>query len=1110
MGGEGDASPFVTVVTGHMSADFDALAATVLAGRLFALKDRAGQSKEVERREEIFLLFAGSMDEILNAWIKAHEDFLKQHNFIFSLKEIDCTNVRRLVMVDGRNYHRFSHVHPLLELRQKQQEQGLHAEDKLQVHIYDHHPNSENDVSGDYETVRRWGSCTTILLSELHKLLKERESSTSGLKEGVDGSSVSVLTKEEATLAGLALYDDTGFFTYDTTTLHDFEMASFLLSCGMDLSALSEHRHQRMNQSMASSGGGIHPSMIDEESKRLAEDIRNNAKEYIIHDQPVIISQVASEQYVKNLSSMVQGFMEVEQLRCPLFVVARLADRVVIVARGGSKDEEGQSVVDVGRICQSFGGGGHAGAASATVKDVTAEQVHNELYALLVSHMSPPVRLEQIMTKPPVVAYSKQTMADVSKLFLRFNLKKAPVVEGLPPSSGETVQEEEKEKEERRASNNNTINRRKVVGILDRVITEKAVHHNLSDVLAEEYMSTDFSYLYAKDPLDKAIEVILGEGQRIVPIMAGDGQSEDVDESLVGVISRTDLMHILLQEPSRFPVSFAEAKRRRGKERMQAQQKKRKSGEEKREEEEERGNASTYQFPSTQKRFRNDQGTTNEEEEEEETQKDTKEKSPEMEWRERETAQRNIVLPLMKSSLSSDIFEFLTQAGDVAKAIGCRVFVVGGFVRDLLMHRQNDDIDLVVEGDIDAFTDQLAKEVKGKVKKHAQFKTAVIALPNQLKIDVCMARLEYYPTPAALPTVELSSIKMDMYRRDFTINAMAIELTLGALGSLVDFFDCKKDIQQGKIRVLHSLSFVEDPTRILRAIRFEQRFGFSMGAQTLKLVKNCTKLQFFQQLSGSRLFHELEKMFCEEDTHVPFRCVKRLKELQLLDKISPRFKTHPPQDQLIEAAGHTIEWYLLSRFNPPLSNEVRWKLYLLAITARITKENEFKEVMSRFLFPEPVQTRFVDSRKHARQALRTLRSWSEEAKEEEAGKRQEKFKWSNVYNLLKPLPLEAILFMLSEINAAEEGSNDSGRTFAQPKKGDEQVRRLVHVFLSYLQHMKLEMNGNDLKKMGFQPSPLFSSVLKQVFKAKLDGNVHNKTEELELAKSLMDDGLQNK
>ena len=177
----------------------------------------------------------------------------------------------------------------------------------------------------------------------------------------------------------------------------------------------------------------------------------------------------------------------------------------------------------------------------------------------------------------------------------------------------------------------------------------------------------------------------------------------------------------------------------------------------------------------------------------------------------------------------------------------CNAYVAGGFVRDLLLQVKNTDIDIVIEGDGIRFAKTLAEQRHGIVHPHEKFGTATVIFPDQTRIDVATARLEYYEHPAAMPTVELSSIKLDLYRRDFTINAMAIHLNPDRFGTLVDYFNCQNDLKERRIQVLHNLSFVEDPTRIFRAIRFEGRLDFTITRHTEKLIKNTVQMNLFDR-----------------------------------------------------------------------------------------------------------------------------------------------------------------------------------------------------------------------------------------------------------------------
>ncbi|MEK7803396.1 MAG: CBS domain-containing protein, partial [Deltaproteobacteria bacterium] len=216
------------------------------------------------------------------------------------------------------------------------------------------------------------------------------------------------------------------------------------------------------------------------------------------------------------------------------------------------------------------------------------------------------------------------------------------------------------------------------------------------------------------------------------------------------------------------------------------------------------------------------------------------------------------VTRLMEERLPRHIMDILRNTGMAADELGCRAYAVGGFVRDLIMRYENLDIDIVVEGDGLAFANALGKRFGCRVRGHEKFGTAVVVFPGEFKVDIATARLEYYERPGALPTVELSSLKLDLYRRDFTINTLAVVINPRNFGELIDFFGAQKDIKDKTIRVLHNLSFVEDPTRVFRAIRFEQRYGFVMAKHTQSLIKNTVKLDILRRISGERVLNEIK------------------------------------------------------------------------------------------------------------------------------------------------------------------------------------------------------------------------------------------------------------
>lgn len=230
--------------------------------------------------------------------------------------------------------------------------------------------------------------------------------------------------------------------------------------------------------------------------------------------------------------------------------------------------------------------------------------------------------------------------------------------------------------------------------------------------------------------------------------------------------------------------------------------------------------------------------------------------------------------------MSPELTDLLRQIAIIADELSYNVYMIGGIVRDLVIGRKNEDLDIVVEGDAIELAKILSEKFGGSIRSHDTFGTATWKYSSELKVDLTSARTEFYDYPAALPTVERSSLKEDLLRRDFTINAMAIQINKREFGNLIDYFHGYKDIQQKKIKVLYNLSFIEDPTRILRAIRFEIRFGFKMNKQTLELVHSS--IDKLSVTSKTRIAHELMLLL---NTNQPVEAIIRLDQLGALEYI---------------------------------------------------------------------------------------------------------------------------------------------------------------------------------------------------------------------------------
>jgi tRNA nucleotidyltransferase (CCA-adding enzyme) len=258
--------------------------------------------------------------------------------------------------------------------------------------------------------------------------------------------------------------------------------------------------------------------------------------------------------------------------------------------------------------------------------------------------------------------------------------------------------------------------------------------------------------------------------------------------------------------------------------------------------------------------------------------------------------------------------KLIERIREVADAEDVPVYLVGGVVRDLLLGRPNEDLDLVVEGEGIAFAQALARKVNGHCHPHQPFLSAVLVLPDGHKVDVVSARTEFYRTPAALPEVETSLIRQDLYRRDFTINALALTLSGNRYGQLLDFFGGRKDLQRREIRVLHSLSFIDDPTRAIRAIRYARRLGFTIARDTRHLISTAVKEGAFAGLTGRRLVRELKMLLAEP--HPPLS-LAMLEEHDLLAAVSPELVWNEHVDAFLHEVEGQVNWYEVEHLGDP-------------------------------------------------------------------------------------------------------------------------------------------------------------------------------------------------
>ena len=423
---------------------------------------------------------------------------------------------------------------------------------------------------------------------------------------------------------------------------------------------------------------------------------------------------------------------------------------------------------------------------------------------------------------------------------------------------------------------------------------------------------------------------------------------------------------------------------------------------------------------------------------------------------------KKMISKSMKERFPEQLYNLLGEFGRIGDELEYSVYAVGGFVRDLLLRVENFDVDIVVEGDGIRLAEEFEKKFSCRIRTHKKFGTAIILFPDGLKVDVATARWEVYDSPAALPTVESASIKMDLYRRDFTINTLAIQLNPKAFGELIDFFGGIKDIKEKIIRVLHNLSFVEDPTRVFRAIRFEQRFGFQIGKHTQNLMKNAMKVGFLERLSGGRVLSELILILQEED---PLPALKRMRDFNLFPFLHANLRFDEQGEVFFEQIRHVISWFDLLFLEQRYE---RWLIYFYGLID-LLKEGEIEELCQRLAMNEKLKKRVIEGKLRADQTLLQIFSWINSDRQP---------KRSEIYDALNSLSTESKLFMMAKTTQVV-------------------TRRYISLYFTQLKDTKPLLRGTDLIQMGMKSGPSIKKALTGLLKARLDEKVITRQDEME-------------
>lgn len=843
------------------------------------------------------LFFPGHLSRSTRELYSLHKDVLP----IREPEMLHLGSVTELIVVDTQQASRIGRFQQLLE------------KPGVRVTIYDHHIEPVDPIRGATIHNQPVGAVTSWLVKQL-------------VERGTQ------LTSVEATIMALGIYADTACLTTPQTTIVDAEAVSFLLGQGANLEVIAHYVNNPLNLGQ----------------RQLLEELLANSERHAFSGVNALITTCTVGSYIDGLGLLTERLAEIEDTDV-VFCLVEMDGRIHLVGRSRHNH------LPINEVLEVFGGGGHAQAASATLKGQTLSEVREKLIQVLAEQLQPPCRASDLMSSPVHTTSPDTSMEEASLAMLRYGHSGLPV-----------VQEE------------------RLVGVVSRRDVDKSVHHGLTHAPVKAFMTSQVLTVSPMAPLDEIQRLLIGRDVGRLPVVDAAGK-------LMGIVTRTDVLRALhgRSYPHWYQTNFRQP-------------------------------LPENSVPGPR------------------------------------------LTGLMAEKLPKKLQGLLLLIGQEADRLQVRAYLVGGIVRDLLLDLPNLDVDIVVEPSAIPFAEHLAKVFGAELKTYPQFNTATLIIPGGLTCDLVTARTEFYASPAALPSVEASTIKQDLYRRDFTINTMAIDLSSGRYGDLLDFFGGRVDLRDGVVRVLFNLSFVEDPTRIFRAIRFEQRYGFGIESETMRFLKNALDNDLLHKVTPERLRNEIWAMFNEEQAA---RMILRMDELGVWQDILPELQFTDQLIRQIREANDQIKWFAGLQTEQKLDQAL---VYLLLIANALP--------------PAAVSTlpaRLSLCRRDKEQVLLFKQLFARLADQISAASDR-----SHTFELLAQ--------MIPECQAAAAVSLGS------------QVHQQLALYYQDYAKLNLETSGSDLLGLGLKPGPAVGAILKQLRMARLNGDVQDKAAELALARQLLE------
>ncbi len=843
------------------------------------------------------MVFSGKLTNNVKEFMSLYKDRIT----IKRAKDIEKDKVERVIMVDTRVAFRISSLTTLIEKQE------------IDVLIYDHHFERKKSIDYAREIIEEVGATTTMLVKRLKvKNIK--------------------ITSFEATLFALGIYEDTGCLVYKSTTAADAQAVAYLLEKGANLEIVEEYIEYSLNR----------------KQHQLFNKLLDSLYQIQIKGFQIDIFQSEIEDYIPDIALLAHKLNELHNSDA-LFVLVKYNNKLLIIGRSNHDS------VNVAKVLNYYGGGGHDRAASATIDLEAGSELINsqeELLCVLKEKISPAVLVEDIMSTPVKTIDLDITMGEADEIMLRSGY------------SGLVVKDQDES-----------------VGIISRRDIDKVRKHDLLHAPVKGYMSRRIITIDEGSSLKKVQDMMVEYDIGRLPVTSSEGE-------LVGIVSRSDLLKLFYGKDD----YLKNKQNLYGRSLVNVQE----------------------------KRY-------------------------------------NITNKL--HLLDEKLVDLLQKLGSIADALDYDLYIVGGFVRDLLLDKINLDLDLVVEGDGIEFARKLVQELEGTLDIYHEFGTAILTLEDGLKLDIATTRVEYYANTASLPEVEAGSIQQDLFRRDFSINALAIQLNQDSFGQLVDYFNGKEDLEAGVIRLLHNFSLYDDPTRIFRGLRFASRYGFEFESRTKELIKQAVNLDVIDKISSNRLFHNLSLGLKDE---YPIRFIKLLAEENILNYISENIIWNEEKERLVNNISRVVSW--VKEIKSSVEFE-EWTLYLMVLVLALNKE-EIEVFIDKFNLNKDLSYRLLATLR-VDNISNTLNSSRLN---------------SQIYFLLNDLAMEDILLILVK---------------------NFKLKDKIKLYLEKLRGIDIEVSGEDIIKFGYRPGPVFKEALTAVKVAKLNNELGDK-EELDYLKEYLE------